>query len=137
MKRYIALAFIFGISVGIAGAFEMQIDPTYTGSVAVSTSVNSPTQLFVSDLSAMRTYVVNTSTNVVYIVGMSTTAANPVTTPSLFSISLTTGSFYIPAAVGISSPTWSPDGPIDPFRGPLWAVANSQGGTVIQRFRAK
>lgn len=145
MKRYVVLAFVFGFCAGIAGAFEMTFNPNETGSILISSSTVTPTQIFASDLGAMRTFVVNPSTVNVFIVGMSTFSASPLTTPTPINTSLTSGSFYIAGGTNTfagngnaAAPnSFSPDGPADPFRGPLWACTNGTSGVSIQRFRAK
>lgn len=122
-----------------AHAFEFNVDPTQTGSISVSTMSSTPTQIFNNDMSAMRTYVVNTSTQNVFIVGFSTSALS-LSSAAVVSTSLSSGSFYIQGTLigstTIQATTWSPDGMTDPYRGPLWAVSGGTGAVFIQRFRA-
>lgn len=142
MKRYaFTLAYIAGLAVGAFG-FARNIDPVQTGSINVSATSAPPTQIFNDDLSAMRTYVVNSSTCNIFIVGYSTTSALSVSSAAVVSTNLNTGSYFIAAATttianGVIVPTvFSPDGPTDPYRGPMWAVSGCTSGAVIQRFRA-
>jgi len=140
MSRLFA-AILIPFVTAAAFAFEFNIDPTQTGSIVVSSNPGSPTQIFVNDMSAMRTYIVNSSTNNIFIVGFSTTSALSVSSASVVSTNLSTGSFYIAGATttvanGPVVPTiFSPDGVNDPYRGPIWAVSGGSG-SVIQRFRA-
>lgn len=140
MKRFLTALTILLSSAYIAHAYSMLPDPNQTGSIAVSTGTQSPQQIFTSDLNATRTFIVNTSTNNIFIVGYSTIGAVNVSSWSSVSNNTTTGSFYILGTLigptTVQATNWTPDGPNDPYRGPLWAVAGGQGGTVIQRFRA-
>lgn len=131
MKKLLFALILTGIFSSRSQAFELSVDATNTGSVVVSTSPVTPTQILTNSQAAMRTWITNYSTNTIYLVGPST---GSLTTPATFSISLTTGSFYM---VGGSSITFTPDGPDDPYRGPMWAVTSGGGGTSILRFRAK
>lgn len=132
MKKLLFALIFTGIFVSRSYAFELSVDLTNTGSVTVSTSPVTPTQILTNSQAAMRTWIMNNSTNTVYLVGPSTTS---LTTAATFSISLTTGSFYL---LGNSSSTFfTPDGFNDPYRGPMWAVTSGGGGTSILRFRAK
>jgi len=142
MRRTIALVLVFGFLSGIAGAFEFNIDPNQTGSIVVSNNFTTPTQIFTNDPAAMRTYIINTSTSNIFIVGFSTTSALSISSASIVSTSLVSGSFYIVASTSpypastLKIPiVFSPDGPTDPYRGPMWAVSSNLGA-VIQRFRA-
>lgn len=133
MKKLVAIILL---TLGVnAYARSVSIDPNQSGSLSVSLVGTSPTQIFTNDPSAVRSYIVNTSTNVLYIVGYSTTSALGIGTNGAFSISLTTGSFFIPATAANVQPTlFSLDGPNDSFTGPVWAVLAGTGGT-IERIR--
>ncbi len=133
MKKLVA---IFLLTLGVnAFARSLSIDPSQSGSLAISSDSSNPTQIFSNDPAAVRSYIVNTSTNVLYIVGFSTSSNKSVTQSATFSISTTTGSFFIPATAANVQPTlFSLDGPNDSFTGPVWAVAPS-GGMNIERIR--
>lgn len=144
MKRFILNVLgAIALFASMGYAFEFNIDPTQTGMIQISTNSATPTQIFNNDPSAMRTYIVNTSTNAIWIVGFSTTTAISISSASVVNVSTTSasGSFFLPAEANSSNFTnqpiyFSPDGPIDPYRGPMWAVSAGQGGAFIERFRA-
>lgn len=146
MKRTIALVFAFGFCAGLAWSFSLNFDPNQTGSIVVSNNPAAPTQIFTNDLAATRTYIINTSTNNLFLVGYSTTSVLSISSASIVSTSLTNGSFFIQGATStitngssLTPIVFSPDGSLDPYRGPIWAVSGNTGSssfTSIQRFRA-
>jgi hypothetical protein len=113
-------------------AYSRTIDPIDTGGVVVSNSPATPTKVLSKNDFANRTWLLNLSTNTIYLVGPSTTSVSG-DTPATFSISLTTGSFYL---VGGSSVTFTPDG-AEPYRGAMWAVSTGSGGSSLLRFRSE
>ena len=143
MKTIVLTAYVVLMAALSAWAFEENVDPNQTGSILISNNALAPTQVFLNDPSAMRTFIVNTSSNNVFIVGYSTSSQLSISTFSTVSTSLSTGTYFVAAGTStfsnIATPntytTWSPDGMNDPYRGPLWAVS-SGNGAVIQRFRA-
>lgn len=141
MKRLLIISIFIVLTAAVAKAFEENIDPNQSGSIAISGTAGAPTQIFTNDPTAMRTYIVNITTNNIFIVGYSTTSALSISTFSTVSTSLVSGSFFIPASTntvtgGAPVPVvWSPDGGTDPYRGPMWAVSGN-GGVSITRFRA-
>ncbi len=131
-KLLFALIFtgIFAQAIFAAESFELTFDLTDTGSVAVSTSIVTPTQILSNNPAAMRTLIINTSTATVYLVGPSTVS---LTTPATVSTNTATGSFYL---VGGSTVNWSPDG-AGPYTGPMWATTSAGPGISITRVRLK
>lgn len=136
MKKILFASIIASIFAFRAMAFEFNIDPTQTGSILVTSTASTPTQIFTNDPSAMRTYILNLSTANIFIVGFSTTGSASPSTAGTISTSLASGSFFIPPSTGSIQNFWSPDGVNDPYRGPMWATASGATGAVIQRFRA-
>lgn len=141
MRIRTSLALV-ALLAGIAGAMPsadrmLFFDQGDTGSIVISTAPTTPTQIFSNSAAALKTSLTTNSTNAIFIVGGSSTAANPMSTFSTFSISLTTGSYYVPPQNStITFTTVSFDGVV-PFQGPLWAVAQGTGGTFIIRQRVK
>lgn len=135
MKKILTLGLLFGL-VMTAGAVSQNLDPAQCGTKVLSIDGSAPTQIFLNDSAANKSWVLNTSTNVVYIVGYSTTSFQQKGTNATFSISLSTGSFYLPAVAANTQPIpFYLDGPNDPFTGPVWAVAAGQGGSTLLRCR--
>jgi len=132
MKTILTIATILLGTWNIAYAYSLTLDQTDTGSVVISNNAASPTKILTKNQAINRTWLINYSTNVIYVVGSSATSPSG-DTPSTFSISLTTGSFYL---IGSSTFTWTPDG-TEPFTGSLWAVAGGTGGTSLMRVRSK
>lgn len=130
MKRLWMVAFCLTV-VGSLWARELTIDTTDSGSILISTSSLTPTLILSNNPAALRTYIVNPSSNVVFLSGMSTTSTS---TPAPFSLSTSTGSYFL--AVSTPNYVFSPDGPSDSFTGPMWAVSPGQN-TTIQRIRMK
>lgn len=128
MKKLLAVLLLFP---PLAFAGSLSLDPNQCSALAISTSPVTPTQIFAADAQATKTYVLNVSTNPVYIVGFSTTSVLGITTNAAFSISLSTGSFYLPAvAANVQPIAFELDGPDTPFTGPLWGVSASNGLTM-------
>lgn len=131
---------------GFALARELTIDPTDSGSISVSTNAVSPTLILTNNPAALRTYILNMSTNNIYLGGLPSTVIST-STPAAFSISTSSGNFYIAGATAPFAgapliPTFfSPDGPGDSYTGPLWAVSSgtcvSGAACIIQRVRFK
>ena len=137
MKRFgiwIILGLVSSFLYADSYDFSVMIDTIDTGAISVSTSAATPTQILSSNPAATRTWIINTSTATVYLSGPNPTASSPLTTVQPFSISLTTGSFYL---VGGSTQTWSPDGINGPYRGPMWAVVSAGTSLSIIRERSK
>lgn len=135
MKKLLA-AVLIPILSAWAAARSLNLDPNQCSALSIGIVATSPTQVFTNDPAATKSYVINTSTNVVYIVGYSTTSARSISTNAAFSISLSTGSFYLPAVAANTQPIpFVLDGPADPYTGPLWAVAGPSGAAVILRCR--
>lgn len=112
----------------------LNVDPNQSGAINVSSNNSTPTQIFTSDPAATRSYIVNTSTNNLFIVGFSTLTNLSISSAAVVSANLnSTGSFYLTGSSG--TVIWSPDGPLDAYTGPLWAVAGGTGATIL-RFRA-
>jgi len=91
--------------------------------VSVSATAASPTQLCAQDNLANRTLIVNDTDFRLHIATYTHT----------FNTSVTSGDFYVPARS-----SYSPDGPIDPYRGPIWAViagTTTAQGIGFQRAR--
>ncbi len=99
------------LGVAVAGANSTVLSPNRQVSVSTSTA----TQLLAEDVTAKRTLVVNNTDFVVYVNTASTG----------FSISTTTGTFYIPARS-----SWSPDSAAHPYTGALYAIV--AGTTTAQ-----
>lgn len=131
MKRLLALLPFIS---GVAFAGIVNIDPGQSGAVVVSATAATPTQLFTSDSAASKTCVVNVSTNPVYVVGFSTTSYKQQGINATFSVSTSSGSFYLPpvASAGVAGAPFCFDGPDNAFTGPLWAVAATGGNIVIK-----
>lgn len=83
-----------------------------TGCVVLSTTPASPTQILSTDSTVKRTVVVNPTAELVFVSYNNTT----------ISTSTASGNFYIPA-----NSSWSPDGPLDPYIGSMWAVQTGTG----------
>ena len=114
---------------------SLSIDPNQSGVIAIGTSTSSPTQIFTNDPSAIKTCVVNTSTNTVFFVGYSTTSALGIATNATISTSSTAGSFSLPgSSSSLQAMTFCFDGPNDSFTGPVWAACATPGN-YIQRIR--
>lgn len=112
---------IFGIFVGLGTSWGASTVLSPNRQVSVSTST--ATQLCAEDVSAKRTLVVNNTDFAVYVQTASTG----------FSISTTTGTFYIPARS-----SWSPDSAAHPYTGALYAIVSgttTAQGIGIQRAR--
>lgn len=133
MKRLYAGVLVIPFLAGMVLANSLNIDPGQSGAVIVSANAGSPTQLFTSDFAATKTCLVNISSNTIYVVGYSTTSAKSITVNANFSISQSTGSFYLPGtASSTNPPQYCFDGPGDPFTGPLWAATTSGGNIVVK-----
>jgi hypothetical protein len=113
-------------------AYSLAVDPVDTGGVVVSNTAASPTKVLTKNANIKRTWLINTSTNTIYLVGPSTASVSG-DTAAAFSISLTTGSFYL---VGGSSVPFTPDGS-EPYTGAMWAVSTGAGGSSLLRFRSE
>ena len=105
MKNWTGGKILVGIFLGVsvAGANSTVLSPNRQVSVSTSTA----TQLLAEDVSAKRTLVVNNTDFSLYVNTASTG----------FSISATTGTFYIPART-----SWSPDSSMHPYTGSLYAI---------------
>lgn len=140
--RHLRRLFIFAILASVAYkayGFTLAADPAQTGVINCSGNAAAPTVVFTWDPNASRSYIVNASTTDIFI---GFVAANSTATAAAFSISKSTGNFYVPATTApyntstVPTPIiWSPDGPSDAFRGPMWCVANGGGADKIQRIR--
>ena len=139
MLKRLSAALLIVTATKMAFAYSSNLDPNQSGSIAVTTSTSTPTQIFVQDSQATKTCVVNTSTNTVFFVGYSTTSAKSTGVNAVPSTNTTTGSFYVQGTLNgsqvLQALPFCFDGLSDAFRGPLWAVAAGGGGTVIQRLR--
>lgn len=133
MKKLLSIICIAGLT-STCWARTLTMDTTDSGAIIVSTAPTSPTQILSYNPNAVRTIIINPSTTTVFLSGMTSTSTS---TPFAFSISLTTGSFYIAGSTTTQTNTFSPDGPYDSFTGPLWAVTNGGTGTSIERVRFK
>lgn len=109
MKKWLLSLFFPSFAFGVSMTFNP------SSQVSVSTSPASPTLIFASDSLANRTLIVNDTDFKLHIATYSTT----------FSTSLTTGTFYVPARS-----SYSPDGNVDPYRGPIYGVIS--GTTTAQ-----
>lgn len=134
MKRISLALLISGMTIGMAWSRMLLLDPVDSGSIIITTVTTSPTRVFTNNPNALKSFIINTSSNNVFFVGYSTSAAGSINTAGTVSTDLTTGNYYL---LGSSSATIMLDGPDNPFTGPLWAVATGNGGSVIQRVRFK
>lgn len=128
MKKLLAV-FAFLIPQ-LVFARALTVDTTQTGALNCTSNASSPTTVFTNDPAATRSYVINISSNPVYLGFQSTTSTS---TPSAFSISLSSGNFSIPANSS-STIVFSPDGTNDVFTGPMWCVSGGTG-SPIERIR--
>lgn len=140
MRKTIASILLVLTTAVCAFAASLNIDPAQSGSVLCGSATSNPTQLLLNDPAATRTYIVNLSTNNVFIVGYSTITPIGISSAAIVSTSLVSGSFYIGAATttianGPNIPSYfSPDGPFNAYTGPMWCVGGGQGA-VVQRIR--
>lgn len=133
MRRYVIAALASLVTAMViastmsapAHARILTIDSTQSGTINIPTG--SATQILNNDPNATRTYLVNYSTTNIFLSFMVTTSTS---TPQTFSLSTSTGSFYL---AGSTTP-WSPDGPLDSFTGPMWAQTTG-GGAPLTRIR--
>lgn len=132
MKKVIGIVLTFTLGPLVPlFAGTTNLDPNQCSALAINTKTSTATQIFAQDPAATKTYVINVSTNNIYIVGGSTTSALGLGTNAAFSISLTTGSFYLPAVAANTQPIpFVLDGPDEPYTGPLWGLADSQGTSM-------
>lgn len=136
------ILWVFGLLVVLAtsskadqtATVSLIMDPTDSGEVVISTGPSTPTQILSNNPSALRTYIINLGSNTVFLAGGNPSATTPLTTFTPFSVSISTGSFFLVGSSG--TVTFSPDGVV-PFTGPMWAFAQGQGGTTLQRARFK
>lgn len=125
MKRY-AFTFIALLAAAVAYGRSLTADTTQTGTVNCTALAGSPTLVFSNDPNATKSFVVNYSTNNIFLGFQSTTST---ATPAAFSISTSSGNFYL---VANSTLTWSPDGTQDNFTGPMWCVGGGQGAPLTR-----
>lgn len=125
----VAVALILG---PLAPAFAAtNLDPNQCSAVSVGTSASSPTQIFAQDPAATATWVMNISTNAIFFVGGSTTSFAGLATNATLSTNATTGSFKLPGvAANVQPILWTLDGVNNPYTGPLWATAGSDGASM-------
>lgn len=128
MKKIIAILFLASNVFAFNppnGAMTFSND---TRQVTLSTTSASPTQILTNDPNCTSTWLINTSTFTILI---STISSN---------LSATTSAFIPGEGSTTGDPvSWSPDGSVTPYWGPLFAVevTNGLAGTKLSVIRTK
>lgn len=138
MKRLILILSMLtaGVAFADSGSYTpcLNLDPT-SGSVVISTTPATPTKLMPKNMLTQRTWIINTSTQTIFLVGDSTTTFG---TAQVVSTSTVNGSFYLPGFVTPDYLPWSPDSPTGPYQGDLWAVSGTTANPPsIQIYRCQ
>lgn len=127
MKKFKSLSFAFVAALLLLAAGPLR--PAFAGAVAfnddkqVVCSTSAPTALSSQCSTCLRTTIINGNTDYI-LLGTSSAASD-------YSTSASTGT------ARVTNASYSPDGIVNPYTGPLYCMGSGSGGVTVQILRMK